>query len=77
MQVYLPQGTSDFLYVGPAQPVDKALAALAGGYEIVYFAGTNGHVAYRPGVDAAPVLPSNTLVRIGMKKPMSFVMHPN
>ena len=76
MQVFLPQGTNDFLYVGPTQPLDKALAALAGGYEIVYFAGANGQVAYRPGVDQVPTLPNNTLVRIAMKKPMSFVMTP-
>ncbi len=76
VQVFLPQGANDFLYVGPTQAVDKALAGLAGGYEIVYFAGTSGQVAYRPGLDAAPVLPNNTLVRIAMKKPMSFVMYP-
>lgn len=77
-QVYLPQGTSDFLYVGPTLPVDKALAALAGQYDMVWFtpAGASGQAAYKPGAPAAPILSTNTLVRIGMKQGMSFVMYP-
>jgi hypothetical protein len=77
VQVFLPAGTSDFLYVGAAMPVDRALAALAGNYDIVYFTPAGGtQVAYRPGDPVPPVLPTNTLVRIGMKKAMSFTMTP-
>jgi hypothetical protein len=77
VQVYLPKGTDDFLYVGPTMPVDQALAPLAGQYEVLYFTPAGGSlVSYRPGVDAPPILPTNTLVRIGMKTSMSFVMTP-
>jgi hypothetical protein len=77
VQVYLPAGTSDFLYVGASMPADKALAALSGQYDIVYFASTGGvQAAYRPGDPAPPMLNTNTLVRIGMKKAMSFTMYP-
>lgn len=80
VQVFLPAGTSDFLYVGATMPVDRALASLAGNYDIVYFspAGGGAQVAYRPGDPAPATLGTNTLVRIGMKKAMSFVMtRPN
>jgi hypothetical protein len=78
VQVYLPAGVSDFLYVGATMPADRALAALAGQFDILYFkpTGATEQVAYRPGIDAVPTLPNNTLVRIGMKKAMSLTMYP-
>jgi hypothetical protein len=78
--VSLPAGTSDFLYVGASMPVDRALAALGGNFDILYFtpAGGSAQVAYRPGDPSPPLLTTNTLVRIGMRKPMSFSMtRPN
>ncbi len=76
VQVWLPEGVSDFMYAGRTLPVDQALAALAGSYDVIYFkpAGAAESIAYRPGIDSVPTLPNNTLVRIGMKKAMSFVM---
>ncbi len=76
VQVYLPEGVSDFMYAGRSLPADQALAALAGAYDVIYFkpAGAAESIAYRPGIDSIPTLPHNTLVRIGMKKAMSFVM---
>jgi hypothetical protein len=79
VQVYLPQGMSDFIYSGPTLPADRALAAIGGLYEIIYFtpAGSTSLVAYRPGVDPVPpALPSNTLVRISMKRAANLVMRP-
>jgi hypothetical protein len=77
VQVALPAGVSDFRYVGATLPADQALAALAGQYDVVYFQSASGdQVAYRPGLDAVPTLPTNTLVRIGMRRSMSFVMTP-
>ncbi|MBI2760213.1 MAG: hypothetical protein HYX51_02160 [Chloroflexi bacterium] len=78
VQVSLVAGTNDFLYVGATLPADRALASLAGFYDVIYFkpAGSAEQVAYRPGIDAVPTLPNNTLVRIGMKRAMSFVMTP-
>jgi hypothetical protein len=78
VQVSLVAGTNDFLYVGATMPADRALSSLAGFYDVIYFkpAGSAEQVAYRPGIDAVPTLPANTLVRIGMKRAMSFVMTP-
>lgn len=78
VQVYLPQGTNDFLYVGPTQPVDKALASVAGLYDMVWFkpAGAGEQVAYKPGTSPVPLLSTNTLVRIGMKQGASYTMYP-
>ncbi len=78
VQVFLAEGNNDFLYVGPTQPLDQALAPLAGLYTAVSFRpeGASAQVTYRPGLDPVPVLPSNTLVHIGMKRAATFVMYP-
>lgn len=79
VQVYLPQGSSQFRYVGPTQPADRALASLAGQYDMVTFAAPDGGnlIYYRPGVDPiAPLLAHNTLSTITMKRSTAFTMQP-
>lgn len=78
VQVFLAEGNNDFLYVGPTLPLDQALAALAGLYTAVSFRpeGASAQVTYRPGLDPVPMLPHNTLVHIGMRRAMTFVMYP-
>jgi hypothetical protein len=65
--VQLTEGMNDFLYVGATQTVDRAMAGIAGLFDVVYFQADGTNYAYKPG-DLAPTLPTGTAVRIGIKK---------
>jgi hypothetical protein len=68
--VTLTEGTNDFTYVGPTLPVNQVFASIAGKYTIAYFhsPSTGELVAYKPTDSFAPVLPTNTAVRLIMPK---------
>lgn len=66
--VMLGPGPNDIMYAGVQEPINQALAGIAGQYSVVYFTtpGVSQTYVYRPGVDAALTVPPGTWMRIVM-----------